>query len=97
MRTINEHREDRRRVEIDVRAETLLAFHRFLERLADRHPLRFADTLAVVAEAGFAAAFTTEQEAVSNRSSAYRLGRFQVPNSAGPQFAQLLRQWQQQS
>lgn len=52
------------------------------------------ETLAVVAQNGFAAAVTTVPHTISATSNNYALGRFQVPDAAGPQFAQLLRQWQ---
>lgn len=55
------------------------------------------DTLAVAAGTGFAAGFTTEAKPVSHRSDPYRLGRFQVPNVPGSQFAEQLQRWQRQT
>jgi peptidoglycan/xylan/chitin deacetylase (PgdA/CDA1 family) len=52
------------------------------------------ETLAVVAKNGFAAAVTTVQHAIRNNSNNYALGRFPVPDVPGPQFAQLMQQWQ---
>src|SRR6266705_5071556 len=43
------HGENRRCIKIDIRAKLLLAFHRFLEVLTDRHPLLLPDTLPKVA------------------------------------------------
>jgi hypothetical protein len=41
-----EHGENRRGVEVNVRAKLLLALHRFLEFLANRNPMFFAKPLA---------------------------------------------------
>jgi peptidoglycan/xylan/chitin deacetylase (PgdA/CDA1 family) len=50
-------------------------------------------TLKVTQEQHLAAAFTTEARVVSYQSELYRLGRFQVRNWNGDQFAQKLQEW----
>jgi peptidoglycan/xylan/chitin deacetylase (PgdA/CDA1 family) len=77
----------------------------FLTRLTGHQPTLVAypygnynsDTLAVAAAAGLHAGFTTEEQPITNRSELYRLGRFQVADSSGPDFARQLRSWQQPS
>src|SRR4029450_9707584 len=44
-----EHGENRRCIKIDIRAKLLLAFHRFLKVLTDRHPLFLPQTFPKVA------------------------------------------------
>ncbi len=52
-----------------------------------------ADTLAVVREQRFLAAFTTEEKTVTNKSDRHELGRFQVNNWNGDQFEEQLYKW----
>ncbi|MFD1873000.1 polysaccharide deacetylase family protein [Hymenobacter bucti] len=55
------------------------------------------DTLAAAAAAGLRAGFTTEEQPLTNRSERYRLGRFQVADGPGADFARQLQRWQQPS
>lgn len=52
------------------------------------------ETLVAAANTGFTAAVTTEEKAVTRRSRLYRLGRVQVKNISGKEFAAQLHQWQ---
>jgi len=53
------------------------------------------ETLQVVSDLGFKAAFTTEEKLVELNSSIYRLGRFQVTNLTGTAFTYQLNHWRQ--
>lgn len=51
------------------------------------------DTLAVVERQHFAAAFTTKEQLVTNRSLPFELGRFQVNDWNGDRFEEQLYKW----
>ncbi len=51
------------------------------------------DTMAVAAEMGFTAAFTTDSRPVKPNSEPYRLGRFLVENWNGEELNHHMRQW----
>ncbi|WP_162426756.1 polysaccharide deacetylase family protein [Pontibacter pudoricolor] len=53
------------------------------------------DTIKVTADAGFDAAFTTQETPVTHHSQLYSLGRFQVPNLPMPEFERAINYWQQ--
>ncbi|MFD2247980.1 polysaccharide deacetylase family protein [Pontibacter ruber] len=52
-----------------------------------------SETMALAADLGFLAAFTTEEKIITNHSSAYQMGRFQVKNLAAPAFESRLKYW----
>jgi peptidoglycan/xylan/chitin deacetylase (PgdA/CDA1 family) len=51
------------------------------------------DTLQTASDAGFSAAFTTEEGTIKSRSYRYKLGRFQVKNLTGTEFNDQLKKW----
>lgn len=51
------------------------------------------ETMAVAGKAALAAAFTTEEKAVTNYAQSYRLGRFQVKDLAATDFRKQLQLW----
>ncbi len=55
------------------------------------------ETVALAAELGFRAAFTTEALPIGSVSDKYRLGRFQVRDMPALNFAQQLQGWRQSS
>jgi peptidoglycan/xylan/chitin deacetylase (PgdA/CDA1 family) len=54
------------------------------------------ETLQVVSNSGFNAAFTTEEKTVKEESPIYSLGRFQVKNLTGAEFKNQLKLWRLQ-
>lgn len=50
-------------------------------------------TMAIAAEEKLLAAFTTKEEAVSSTSFPYRMGRYQVKDWGGSEFAHYVQQW----
>jgi peptidoglycan/xylan/chitin deacetylase (PgdA/CDA1 family) len=54
-----------------------------------------ADTLAVAKELHLNAAFTTREKVVTSRTDPYQIGRFQVRNINGAEFARSIVKWQQ--
>ncbi len=51
------------------------------------------ETVLAAMDVGFKAAFTTEEETISNKSQLYRLGRFQVKNQNAIVFSNNLEKW----
>jgi peptidoglycan/xylan/chitin deacetylase (PgdA/CDA1 family) len=51
------------------------------------------ETVTIVAELGFEAAFTTDAQPIRANSARFRLGRFQVNNWTGEEFQRHLNQW----
>lgn len=52
-----------------------------------------ADTIDTAMGAGYTAAFTSEEESVSNKTHLYRIGRFQVKNINAFKFEESLERW----
>ncbi len=52
-----------------------------------------ADTISAAMDAGYTAAFTTDEESVSNKTHSYRIGRFQVKNINALKFEESLERW----
>lgn len=52
-----------------------------------------SDTLAIAAQLGFKAAFTTEAQSLTPRSALHSIGRFQVNNWDGDEFKRHLTRW----
>ncbi|MDO9375925.1 MAG: polysaccharide deacetylase family protein [Bacteroidota bacterium] len=51
------------------------------------------ETIRIVSDAGFSAAFRTEEETAQNSSNRYKLGRYQVKNLTGQQLASQIKLW----
>ncbi|TXK23333.1 polysaccharide deacetylase family protein [Pontibacter qinzhouensis] len=51
------------------------------------------ESVQVAEELGFMAALTTEEEIITKKSDAYRMGRFQVSNWNKEEFAKKMKQW----
>jgi peptidoglycan/xylan/chitin deacetylase (PgdA/CDA1 family) len=51
------------------------------------------DTMTIVSDAQFNAAFTTEEKTIKSGSARYSLGRFQAKNVTGAQLKEHLKQW----
>lgn len=64
-----------------------------IESLAYPYGSNNKETILAAMDAGFKAAFTTEEETITNKSEPYRLGRFQVKNQNALAFSNALEKW----